>query len=79
MILLTSVAKGELYDPEEYLSQWVEKANTYVNEYLENPHMLLSRHADKNIEMGDKGPGLELLLWNIEFFFLKKGNRHCKK
>ena len=69
---LTSVAKGELYDPEEYLSQWIEKANTYVNEYLENPHMLMSRHAEQNIEIDDKGPGLELLLWNIEFFFLKK-------
>ena len=69
---LTSVTKGELYDPEEYLSQWVEKASTYVNEYLENPLMFLSRHAEQNIEIDDKGPGLELLLWNIEFFFLKK-------
>ena len=34
--------------------------------------MLMSRHADKNIEMGDKGPGSELLLWNIEFFFLNR-------
>ena len=55
----------------EQIILWNEKVNDYLDQYVKYSKSFLFKYFNTKTKNYDRGPGLELMQWKIEFFFYR--------